>query len=191
MKKTFLAGLLLICGFGCKSATLIGVADGAADAGCGLSYPQNGFYGPNILYPGFTSPFVSHGDTAFYEIVASHPASAPVSVNMTLLSGQVWRIDGYLDDWRATIYDSVTGEQTFAPPNVVGESETTMFFLHSGQARLDIFECGALSPTRSTTLTWNDGPDAGIVYSSDGSLLSRPDGAVITANDGSVIAGHD
>ncbi len=79
MNKALLTGLLLVCGLGCKSSTLIGIADGSVDAGCGLSYPQSGFYGPNILYPGFTSPFVSHGDMAFYEIVATHPAGATVT----------------------------------------------------------------------------------------------------------------
>jgi hypothetical protein len=186
MKNVFLIGLLLVCGFGCKASTMIGVAD----AGCGLSYPQNGFYGPNILYPGFTSPFMSHGYMDYYEIAASHPVTADLTVKMTLLSGPAWDIDGALADWHATLYDSATGEQTLAPPNVAGESESTIFFLHSGQARLDIFECGATSPTRSTTLTWNE-TDAGIIYGPDGSAISGADGAVVTFDDGSVISGHD
>ncbi len=92
-----------------------------------------------------------------------------------------------------------TDEQTFATPNVVGESETTMFFLHNGQARLDIFECGASTPTRSEMLTWNDGTDGGIIYSPDESVIGGPDGAVssvdggsvISVDDGSVISGRD
>ena len=66
-----------------------------------------------------------------------------------------------------------------------------MFFLHSGQARLDIFECGATTPSSSKTISWNDGTDAGVIYGPDGSVIHGGDGAVIDVEDGSVTGGQD
>jgi hypothetical protein len=178
MKRILLTGLLLVCGLGCKAATLIGAADGAIDAGCGVIYPQDGFYGPNILYPGYTTSFVTRGDNkAFYEIAATHPAGVTVTLKMTLLSGPVWYHGGYVDDWHVTTWDENSmGEQTFATPNVVGESETTIFFQQNGQARLDIFECGASTPTSSKTITWY--PEV-----IDAATDARVDGAAVDARD--------
>ncbi len=168
MNKILLTGLVLACGLGCGASTLIGKADGG---GCGVSYPEDGFYGPNILFSGLTSltgqPFLGADTAPIYELVASHPLGATVSLNMTLLSGSVWYIGGSANDWRATIYDPTTGEQTFQTPDVAAVSESSIYFVGSGQARLDLFECGAATPTTSKTISWSAG-DAGL-----------PDGSVV------------
>jgi hypothetical protein len=180
MKKIFLAGLLLVCSLDCRSATLIGVADAdvndGAVGGCGVSYPQTGFFGLNILYPGFTS-FQSFGITSSYELAANHAVAATVTLNMTLLSGTVWEFG--TSDWLVTTYDDMTGEQTFSAPNVVGESESSMFFSGNGRARLDLFECGAATPTRSKTITWYES-DAGTDAAGDRVF----DGAAIAGEGG-------
>jgi hypothetical protein len=199
MKPVFLTALLLACALGCRSSTLIGVADAAADAGgCGVSYPQTGFYGLNILYPGLTS-FPSVSSTSSYELAADHAAGATVTLNMTLLSGTVWDIGAFGGDWRFTTYDYMTGEQTFSTPNVAGGSESSMFFSGNGEARLDLFECGSTTPTSSKTITWYDGTDGGpgVVVGRDGAV-SGVDGAAVVGRDatvagldGAAIDGHD
>ena len=195
MKRILLTALLLACALGCRSSTLIGVADASADAGsCGVSYPQTGFYGLNILYPGLTS-FPASG-TSSYELAADHAAGATVTLNMTLLSGMVWDIGAFGGDWRFTTYDGTTGEQTFSAPNVAGESESSMFFYGNGQARLDLFQCG--SPIRSTTITWSDGTDGGpgVVVGRDAAVFGLDAAPVVgrdagvAALDGAAIDGH-
>jgi hypothetical protein len=151
MKKMILAGLLAASALGCHATTSLGGADG----GCDVTLPKAGFYGPNILYPGDVS-FVSYGVTAesYYELVVDHDAGAAVSVTMTLLSGSVWYIGGQSADWRVTLYDGTTGTQTFGAPGVTGEFEESIFFAGTGQARVDLFECDASSPTLSKTISW-------------------------------------
>jgi hypothetical protein len=181
MNRILLTGLVLVlvlvCGVGCGASTLIGKTDGG---GCGVTYPESGFYGPNILYPGLTSltsqPSLSTIAPPNYELVASHPLGATVKLNMTLLSGSVWYIGGAANDWRATLYDSTTGEQTFQTPDVAAVSESSIFFVQSGEARLDVFECGSATPT-SRTISWSVG-DAGLGDGSVGDDAARDAGGL-------------
>jgi hypothetical protein len=165
MNKILLTGLVLVCGLGCGASTLIGKADGG---GCGVTYPENGFYGPNILDPGVTF-FADHDWSVppYYELVASHPLGATVRVNMTPLWGVGFDYGGPAFDWRV-LDDPTTGDESFQTPDVAAVSESTIAFFQSGQARLDIFECGAATPTSSKTISWaSTAPDAGL---RDGSL---------------------
>jgi hypothetical protein len=161
MKKMILAGLFVASALGCHATTSLGGADG----GCNVTLPEAGFYGPNILYPGEVS-FVSYGVTpeSYYELVVGHDADAAVSVKMTLLSGSAWYIGGQSTDWRVTLYDGTTGTQTFGAPGVTGEFEESIFFAGTGQARVDVFECDASSPTLSKTISWGPATpvDAGL-----------------------------
>jgi hypothetical protein len=196
-KRIFLTALLLACALGCRSSTLIGDADAGVDAGrCGVSYPQTGFYGLNILYPGLTS--FPAGGTSSYELAADHAAGATVTLNMTLLSGMVWDIGAFGGDWRFTTYDGTTGEQTFSAPNVAGESESSIFFYGNGQARLDLFECGSTTSIRSKTITWSDGTDGGpgVVVGRDAAVAGLDAAPVVGGDaavaglDGAAIDGH-
>jgi hypothetical protein len=103
---------------------------------------------------------------------------ATVKLNMTLLSGQVWYIGGAANDWRVTNYDYTTGEQTFQTPDVAAVSESSIFFLQSGQARLDLFECGSATPTSSRTISWSVG-DGGLGDGSVGDGSARDAGGPV------------
>ena len=178
MNKILLAGLVLACGVGCGASTLLGKADGG---GCGVTYPETGFYGPNILYPGVTS-FADHDWSAppYYELVASHPFGATVKVNMTLLWGLGFDPGGPAFDWRMLQDPTVPANETFQTPDVAAVSESTIAFFESGQARLDIFECGATTPTSSKTISWaSTAADAGPRDGSVGDDAARDAGGLV------------
>jgi hypothetical protein len=166
MKNAILTGLLLASGLGCQGTTSIGGTDAS---NCNVTFPEMGFYGPNILLPGSVS-FVSgrniYDPMNDYELVVQHDAAAPVTVYMTLLSGSVWYVRGQADDWHVGLFDGNsdggTGSQEFEAPNVTGEFEESISFQYSGQARLDIYECGGATPTLSKTISWLP-PDGGAV----------------------------
>jgi hypothetical protein len=185
--KKLLAGLLWASALGCQATTLIGTAkgtDGGDDAvvsSCNVTFPDSGFYGPNILAPGRTSfnstPFLG-GPAMVYELVVQHDATAPVAVKLTLLSGNgVWYIGGYAADWRASNYNGVIGgSQIFQAPSVSGEAEESIYFVKSGQATLEVSgACGPDAPMLSKTISWS---------AADGGALSPTDGGVFVQDGG-------
>jgi hypothetical protein len=179
MKNIILAGLMLVSGLACQGTTSVG----GADAGCDVTIPKDGFLGPNILYMGNDS---FQGQPApqlqLYELVVTHDVSANVRVKMTLLSGNPWSIPGSANDWHVTLFDSTSNSQMFEAPNVTGEFEEALYFDYTGTARVDLFECGATTPSLSKTISWSS-PD---VPPDDGGPGFPPDGGFpldATVND--------
>ncbi|HEY4395569.1 MAG TPA: hypothetical protein VGP64_15975 [Polyangia bacterium] len=193
--KNLLAALLLASALGCHATTLIGTSNGidggdddatvAVDAvGCNLTFPDSGFYGPNILVPGRTSfnstPFLG-GPATVYELVVQHDAAVQVTVKLTLLSGDgVWYIGGYAADWRVTNDDGgIGGTQTFEAPNVGGEAEESIYFVKSGRAKLDVLGlCGPGGPMFSKTISWSPA-DGGTLSPTDGGGFLRDGGGFL------------
>jgi hypothetical protein len=195
MKNTILAGLLLASGLGCHSTTMIGSTDASH---CNVTFPQSGFYGPNILYQGNDS-FVSSPGFPYrlYELVVQHDAMSPITVTLTLLEGPVWQVPGNALDWHYKFSDGggffgVGGSESFEAPNVTGEFEEAIYFQNSGRAKLDVYECGATTPTFSKTISWSlpDGEvpppsyDGGVVRG-DASPQPPSDGPIIIYDAGS------
>jgi hypothetical protein len=183
MKNTLLTGLLLASGLGCHGTTSIGGTDAS---NCNVTLPKMGFYGPNILLPGS----VSFIDRTNYELGVQHDAAATVIVNMTLLSaGGLWQIGNL--DWRATTFYGRTGEtQTFEAPQVTGEFEESMYFQGTGDAKVDVFECGAATPTVSKIISWSP-PDGGVPLGDGGAPYdaSMGDDAQVLPLDGGIVTG--
>jgi hypothetical protein len=165
MKNMVLGGVLLLSGLGCQGSTLIG----GTDAGCSVTFPQSGFFGPNILYPG-NDTFVAQPDLSAahpYELVVQHQSTETVTVNMTSLSDRgLWYVGGQANDWRFSEYTGgpdagALGSQSFQAPNVTGEFEESIFFDRTGQARLDVYTCNSTTPSMTKIVSWSP-PDGGV-----------------------------
>ncbi|HXJ19442.1 MAG TPA: hypothetical protein VMT03_04345 [Polyangia bacterium] len=190
-----LGGVLLVAGIGCQGSTLIG----SADAGCRPTFPQAGFFGPNILYPA-NDTFVAEPDLAGtdqYELVVQHQSTETVKVIMTSLSNQgIWYVGGPANDWKFTPYGGAPdggasgGTQTFQAPNVTGEFEESIFFDRTGQARLDVYACDSTTPSVSKVISWSP-PDGGVFVHDAGVTFD----AAMVPLDGSsptgVVGGRD
>jgi hypothetical protein len=67
-----------------------------------------------------------------------------------LTPGWSYGVDG---DWRVGDYDPMTRQQLFMS-RFAGDNETRLAFQGTGQARIDVFECGSQTPTRSEVISW-------------------------------------
>jgi hypothetical protein len=129
------------------------------DASCGsVAYASNGFYGPNVLYSG-NNIFVNNANSPQYDFLAEVAPGASVTIKMTGTAGDFRPVpgaDGWGSsdsNWLTTTFDFTTGEQTFKTRNPY-TSEARMVFLGTGKARIDYFECGSSTPTRTKTIAW-------------------------------------
>lgn len=157
---SFLAGargvLFATIGFWAASGCSSGSSNG--DASCSITYPPSGFYGQNILDPAVTS--FQSTSTPLYEYRADVPLGYSLSFTMTLLGGTggvpdvgpIWQLSGN-SDFRFSTYDATTGQQRFMS-SIPNANEGGISFSGTGQARIDIFECGAPAVTRTETITW-------------------------------------
>jgi hypothetical protein len=145
-------------GTGNAPSSVVGGTGGqaAVNPGCGqITYPATGFYGPNVLDPAVTS---FRSNPASYELAADLPPGASITLKLTLVKGSgtgvPWAhaLDG---DWRVGDFDAARGEQVFVSRSS-GRIETRIFFLQRGEARIDLFECGAAAPTRTKNIQWTD-----------------------------------
>lgn len=66
------------------------------------------------------------------------------------MPGWSYEVDG---DWRVSDYDPTTSEQVFMT-RLSTDNETRLAFQGTGQARIDVFECGSTTPTRSEIISW-------------------------------------
>jgi hypothetical protein len=146
----------------------VGGAGGLADAGaapdatggtpCGITYPESAFYGPNILHPEHTAFELT---PKYYDMAAFVPAGVSLRLRITRLIGDwgaSFDING--NDWRMMGNPEVA--QDFVPIDSGRMIEVKVMFIGGGTARLDFFECGSTTPTRSKTYLWGNGTgDAG------------------------------
>ena len=146
----------------------VGGAAGSADAGaapdatvgtpCGITYPESAFYGPNILHPEHT---VFELMPKQYDMAAFVPAGVSLRLRITKLIGDwgaFFDING--NDWR--MMGNAQVAQDFIPIDSGRMIEVKVTFAGGGTARLDFFECGSTTPTRSKMYIWGNGKgDAG------------------------------
>jgi len=87
------------------------------------------------------------------------PVGATVTIKMTQTSGLATSDltgDGWFfsdGNWLHSTFDFTTDEQTFKTQNPF-TSELRMTFAGTGAARVDFFECGSPSPTRTKNIAW-------------------------------------
>ena len=106
--------------------------------------------------------FHGHGEWTFwqaavqtYEMAADVASASSLSIKMTLLEGSPWLIAD--SDFRSTLWDDPTlepGQRLFVP-RFPGRNETRLLFRGGGRARIDYYECGSLTPTRTEVMVWN------------------------------------
>lgn len=125
--------------------------------GCPITYPPSGFFGPNILYPQAT-PFAT-GVTSPYTMAAIVPLGYALTLKLTNLGGTgvvpglgpTWALTQ--DDFRESVFNKTTHEQIFEA-RLVGINEVEISFEGTGSARIDFFECGSITPTKTETIYW-------------------------------------
>jgi hypothetical protein len=133
--------------------------------GCPITYPDTGFFGENILYPGRTSFVADVRATppGQYEFAADVPLGFSLIFTITLLggtggdplTGPIWYYSE--SDFRATAYDRATGLQTFQS-RIPGRNEGIITFSGTAQGRIDYYECGSPTPTRVQLINWAPAP---------------------------------
>jgi hypothetical protein len=135
------------------SADAGGAADASVGTPCGITYPESGFYGPNILFPDYTAFELM---PKHYTMAAFVPAGAPLRLRITKLNGS-WGLFFSDTDWRSMGNADIA--QDFVPIDTgAGHvAEANITFMGNGRARMDFFECGSTTPTRSKVYMWGNG----------------------------------
>jgi hypothetical protein len=170
MRNMIISGVLLVSVLGCQGTTSVA----GAVSGCQVTLPTAGTYGPNILYAGTDFAASPDGPAAptEYELVVDHAANTLAKVDLTLLAGQgIWVYGQDASDWHVASYNgAIGGTQRFDTSGLAGgipgEIEESIYFTGSAQARLDLFECGAATPTLSKMIGWGL-TDAGTVMDAE------------------------
>ena len=158
--------------------TQISTGDAPPAAPCiEVTYPASGFYGMNALVPDATT-FMSDQTSTPYELAADLIPGATITIKMTMSADTLarvridagpvpgfphnaWWLSGE-QGWLITNFNFDTGEQVFMSQAGVLRPEIQLKFQGNGQARVDYFECGSPTPTRSKVITWSSAVDAGI-----------------------------
>ena len=148
------------CGGECVDCCLDGIQDhdetgidcGGSCGSCAIEYPDNGYYGVNILNMSTTS--FSGGNAASLHAIL--PEGTALKVILTNTSGSNWF---YYPDTKVNLdvtdYNFTTNTQVFQAMYDDQLVEVKLIFNSSpGSAIVDIYENNASSPTRSKNITW-------------------------------------
>jgi hypothetical protein len=130
-----------------------GAGDASVGTPCGISYPESAFYGQNVLYPNHTAFELM---PKHYDMAAFVPAGASLHLRITKLNGSwgaFFNVAG--NDWR--MMGNAEVAQDFVPIDTGRMIEADVMFMGNGRARLDFFECGSTTPTRSKVYIWGNG----------------------------------
>ena len=139
-----------------------------------VSYPETGFFGPNLLGAAATSFVSDERSPSRYQLAADLVSGATVAVKFTMSAetlsrfrvtepdSPVWAIHiGVGAGWLISTFDAVKGEQVFQSQAGTIRPELPIVFRGSGEARIDYFECGSAAPTRMKMITWAPAADGG------------------------------
>jgi len=135
------------------------IASDALGGNCPITYPARGFFGQNVAFQQeATLTSVVRG---LYTLAADVPAGFSLSFTITRLSssapgnnpslGSIWYLGQ--SDFRFTAYDPANQNQLFMS-RLAGRNEVEMSFDGAGQARIDYYECGSVTPTRIEIINW-------------------------------------
>ncbi|MET0593458.1 MAG: hypothetical protein ABW133_12210, partial [Polyangiaceae bacterium] len=126
------------------------VPDASVSTSCGITYPPSAFFGVNILHPDITK-FAAQ--PTHYDMAAFVPQGAQLRLRITNLSGGLGPFfDVASNDWR--MMGTPNTGQDYEPRDTGRMIEVNMLFNGSGTGRLEYFECGSATPTRTKLYSW-------------------------------------
>ena len=113
-----------------------------------FKYPQYGSHGPNILDP---EKLVYTGQ--FFSLAAELSRGTTLMIKMTALSSGVWYYEAFSpQNWKISTFDFTAKTQTFTAIEPGKTCDLKMIF-DSGTYRIEYFEMGSQTPSRTKTFT--------------------------------------
>jgi hypothetical protein len=120
-----------------------------------ISYPDQGHYGVNVLNTG-TSTVYDPSAYSLHALLGKKSSLRVVMTNTTVpMSDALWFYSlGSDENLIVSVYDDVSGVQTFESVEGASEIDLSMSFGGTGSAKIELYENGAAEPTRTKNIIW-------------------------------------
>jgi hypothetical protein len=125
----------------------------------GIKYPTTAGR-PNVLAPSVTD-YVMSTDVMDLAFAAEVPDSTALKIRITGDGSAIWGYMPNVSQWRVTGLDDQSWSQDFTAATTGSLDLGGFEFMGSGTAKIDYFEYGSTTPTRTKQITWSGWPGGG------------------------------